>query len=168
MEWIETPSGNRISVSSKLHNKENIQIKGNSTIGPGVELNALENEVSILIGKYCYLSENCHITPPLLKPGVYGQFKMGNYTIIGKDCILKAAAIGNRVVIESDCKVDELAIIYDCCIIRQGTIIPPKMIIPPFSEVRGVPGKNFKVSQLGTGYKRTIEIEAKELQILGM
>ena len=87
--------------------------------------------------------------------------------IIGSNTVVKLANVGNRVLIEDDCVLENLSIIYECCVIRKGTVVPPKTIIPPYSEVSGVPGKDFRISSLNSCYKRLIEIEAKELQILG-
>lgn len=173
MEWINTSNGNRISKDATLLGAEKIYLKGNTTVQKLAIINgdvdvSNETNLAINIGKYCYIGFKTKIMPPLLVPGdTYSPMKIGSYVIIGDNCVINAAAIGTRVVVEDDCNLGDLCVIYDCCIIRKGTIIPSKMVVPPFSEVSGVPGKDFKVKELANGYKKAIEIEAKELQILG-
>lgn len=173
MEWIETANGNRISKNATLLGPDKLHLKGNSTVQDMVTINGdvdLSNDsnLAINIGKYCYIGSNSKIVPPLLKPGgKHSPIKIGSYVIIGDNCAINAIAIGSRVVIEDECKLCDLSVIYDCCLIRKGTIIPSKMVIPPFSEVSGVPGKNFKIRDLANGYKKAIEVEAKEIQIIG-
>lgn len=176
-DWIETTSGNRISRSARLLGKDHIRLKGNVTINELVQLHgqgplAPDTTVAISMGKYCFIGANTNIRPlelekqPESNQAVYGLMKIGSYVIIGDNCSIYLGAIGNRVVVESNCVLHNLSIIYDCCIIRSGTHVPPKMVIPPFSEVLGV-GDQFSIKLLANGYKKAIEMEAKELQILG-
>ncbi|ABN66171.2 dynactin subunit P25 [Scheffersomyces stipitis CBS 6054] len=182
-DWIETSSGNRISRSAHISGSDRIVINGNATIHPGVQIHGdvqlLANKSSTdtttaTLGKFCYLRPNCQIIPPVLQEcsdsdstTYHGPVTIGAYTIIGSNTVVKSANVGNRVLIEDDCVLENLSIIYECCVIRKGTVVPPKTIIPPYSEVSGVPGKDFRISSLNSCYKRLIEIEAKELQILG-
>lgn len=127
----------------------------------------LKKAAAIQIGKYCYIGERTTIVPPEIKPGTHGPMTIGGYCIVGHDSKVQLANIGNRVLIEPHCNIGNLAIIYDCCVIREGAVIPPRMVIPPYSEVKGIPGENFEVRELHNGYKRLIETEARELQVLG-
>ncbi|KAK6205129.1 dynactin subunit P25 [Scheffersomyces amazonensis] len=180
--WIETVTSNRISKSAHITGSDRIIISGNSTIHPGVILrgdvellpsqsNPTANPTTIMLGKYCYLKQDASITPPVIKRAEdkvwHGPVNIGAYTVIGTNSIIKSANIGNRVIIEDECVLNNLSIVYDCCIIRQGTIIPEKFVIPPYSEVKGTPGKDFTITNLNPGYKSLIELEAKQLQILG-
>ncbi|EGV59958.1 hypothetical protein CANTEDRAFT_126640 [Yamadazyma tenuis ATCC 10573] len=173
-EWIETSTGNRISATAQLKRPDKIHIRGNSTVDleavlhGDVELTDA-SDPAITIGKYCFVGPKTHIWPPKLtrEEGAFGVSRIGSHVIIGRNCKVSSALIGNRVLIESNCTVGNLAIVYDCCVIKQGCTIPDKMVIPPFSLVSGAPGKDFAVKPLSNGYKRAIELESKELQILG-
>lgn len=175
MSWIETSNGNRISKEAEIFGSDRILLSGNTTINPGVKLDAevpivSEGEVShvIQIGKFCYLGKGCKITPPLVgNDGSYGSIRIGSYSIIGENSKVLLASIGNRVLVEGNCKLGDLSIIYDCCLIREGCVVPPKFVIPPFSEVSGIPGKNFVVTTLSNSYRKLIESEAKERYLLG-
>ncbi|KAK6457238.1 dynactin subunit P25 [Scheffersomyces xylosifermentans] len=185
-EWIETSAGNRISKLAEISGPDRIIISGNATIHPGVKIHGdvellanasnknPDTATTIQLGKFCYIRSNSQIIPPVLKESKpenktwHGPISIGAYTIIGNNSIVKSANIGNRVLIEDDCVLENLSIVYDCCLIRRGTVIPPKTVIPPYSEVSGVAGKDFSVRSLNNSYKKLIELEAKELQILGI
>ncbi|ODV82359.1 dynactin subunit P25 [Suhomyces tanzawaensis NRRL Y-17324] len=169
--WIETSTGNRIAKDAAISGPDNIVISGNCTIHPGASLHGdvtlltPSTGPTILIGKYSHLNSNCQIIPPVLQDDKHGPVAIGAYCIVGHDTVVRLATIGNRVIIEDGCDLQNLSIIYDCCVIRKGTVVPPKMVIPPFSEVLGVPGTDFKVGELSNAYKKLIETEAKELQL---
>lgn len=176
MDWIETTSGNRISKKAKILGSDHILINGNSTINDEVLLQgdvkmAGKQNATIQIGKCCYLGTGSQIIPPVLKydngDAIHGPLLIGGYTIVGKNSIVRLANIGSRVLIEAECRLEDLSIVYDCCVIRQGTTVPPKMVIPPFSEVSGVPGIDFRIKELDNSYKKIVETEARELQVLG-
>lgn len=172
MSWIETSTGNRISKSATITGSNKILISGNTTINPGATLNGEvtltdEAQTSIQIGKYSYLGRNTEIYPPTIRDDLHGPISIGAYCIIGQNSQIRLANIGNRVIIEENCSLGNLSIIYDCCVIERGTTIPPKVVIPPYSRVSGVPGVDYKVEELHNCYKRLIEQEAKDLQLLG-
>lgn len=174
-QWIETTSGTRISSTAKLQGKQWIKIKGNVVVAPHAELRAdvamlNEEPLIISIGKYCFIGSGSVVAPPVLKEALegrlHGPVKIGSYVVVGAGCTVRLAAIGNRVIVESNSILHPLSIIYDCCIVRSGCQVPPKMVIPPFGEVLGVPGVDFSIKPLPSGYKQAIELEAKQLQIL--
>lgn len=66
---------------------------------------------------------------------------IGSHTKLGKNCTIQSIAIGSCVRIGSNCKIYPRSKIHDCCIIENNTIIPPDMVIPPFSRVRGNPAR---------------------------
>jgi len=66
---------------------------------------------------------------------------IGSHTNIGKECVIEAAWIGTNVIIGDGCVISKRAIIKDNCKILSNTIIPPGMVIPPFSVVAGCPGR---------------------------
>ncbi|EGW32806.1 uncharacterized protein SPAPADRAFT_150049 [Spathaspora passalidarum NRRL Y-27907] len=164
MSYIETSSGNRISQDAKISGTSQISIESNCTISHNVILQGdtfTSESPTIQLGKYCYLDTNCRITPETT------PVTIGSYVIIGVNTTVHSSTISNRVIIEGDCTIATSSVIYDCCIIRKGTVIPNRLVIPPYSEVSGVPGKDFAIRKLHPSFKKLIEIEAKQLQILG-
>lgn len=91
---------------------------------------------------------------------------IGAYCVIGANTQLDLVTIGNRVLIERDCVLEVGCVVYECCYIRAGTVIPSKKIIPPESEVSGIPGVDFEIIPLNSGFKRLIEREAKQLYVV--
>lgn len=184
MAWLETANGNRISKDSKILGSHRIQLNGNVTVNPGVTLKADVQIVKagdgldphiVNIGKYCFLGKGCNISPPVVTTEVQGDevvkihspIRIGSYSIVGEDCEILLVSIGNRVLIENNCKIGNQSIIYDCCYIREGCTIPPKAVIPPFSEVSGVPGVDYTCKELSNSYRKLIEGEARERYLLG-
>ncbi|EER35134.1 conserved hypothetical protein [Candida tropicalis MYA-3404] len=158
-EWIDTSTGNRISKTAEISGLDNITINGNVTINPLVKI-SVNDDSKLSIGQYCYLYPNAEIIASGEKTSI------GGYVIIGRNSVVKSISIGNRVIIEDNCVLHPFSVIYDCCLIKKGTIIPEKMVIPPYSEVSGIPGKDFVIKSLHNSYKKSIELEAKQLHIL--
>jgi dynactin-5 len=57
--------------------------------------------------------------------------------------VIEAAAIGSSVVIGDNCVVCPRVIIKDCVWIDDFSVVPPDMVIPPFSRVSGCPAQIF-------------------------
>ena len=66
---------------------------------------------------------------------------IGSHTTIGNNCSIQSIAIGSCVRIGSNCRIFPRSKIHDCCIIENDSVIPPDMVVPPFSRVRGNPGR---------------------------
>lgn len=66
---------------------------------------------------------------------------IGSHTKIGSNCTIQSIAIGSCVRIGSNCRISPRSKIHDCCIIENDTVVPPDMVIPPFSRVRGNPAR---------------------------
>lgn len=169
MDWLHTTTGTKISKLAVLHNEDRVALAGNITINDGVVLKSqqVDSKYYISIGKYSYIGKHSVITPPMIREDVFSPITIGGYCVIGQNCNIASLNIGNRVIIESDCDLQNLSVIYDCCWITSGTVVPPKLVIPPYSKVSGVPGRGFKIEKLGESYKKVIEGEAKRLNVLG-
>lgn len=171
--WVETASGNRISKNATLSGTRNISIGEKCTILPGVLVSGdvvtdTPDQSTVILGKYCYLDENCSITPPETRnSGVFSAVVIGNYTFIGKNSKVSLAQIGNRVCVGNDCVLGNHSIISDCCVIGEGTVVPPKTVIPPYSLVSGVPGLSYLVEGISPGYRKLLEQEARLRQVQG-
>lgn len=176
-EWMETTNGNRVSRRARISGASAIAIHDNTTICEeavlcgDVKLALDEAGTAINIGKYCFLGTGCRVEPPVLKKTdsetLHGPLRIGAYTTIGANSEVRLATIGSRVTIGEDCRVGNLSIIYDCCVVENGAVVPPKQVVPPFSLVTGVPGKNFAIRGLHGGYRRWNESRARERYILG-
>lgn len=160
MSWIETQNGNRISKLAVITRPDKITIGSNTTIHDLAELR-LDTACPITLGKYCFLDRACIVDP------VSHPILIGAYCIIGESTVVLLSTLGSRILIERDCHLGANSVIYDSCFIRANTVVPPRMVIPPFSEVMGVPGKGFTIKPLNTSYKRLIEAEARSLHVLG-
>ncbi|RCK55319.1 Dynactin subunit 5 [Candida viswanathii] len=135
-DWIETSTGNRISKTAQIIGSDNITIGGNVTINAAASI-IVEANSSLAIGQFCYVFPKAAILASAEKSSI------GGYVVIGRSALVKSTSIGNRVIIEDECVLHPNSVIYDCCLIRKGTVIPERMVIPPYSEVSGVPGKDF-------------------------
>ena len=117
---------------------------------------------SIIIGRHVHIDEGCVIRPGIVLvtdstsdaassyQEVLSNVKdtakaipmtIGSHTSIGKKCVIEAAWIGSNVIIGDGCVVSKRVIVKDNCKIVSNTIIPPGMVIPPFSVVAGCPGR---------------------------
>ena len=74
-----------------------------------------EKAIPIHIGSHTYIGQNTHIA---------GSISIGSCVYIGSNCILSSRSQ-----------------VHDCCIIENETVVPSDMIVPPFSRVRGNPGR---------------------------
>lgn len=174
--WIETSTGSRISRLAAINGANSISISDNCTIGENCKLNGSMTTVSpkepaIVLGKYCYLDSGVIVDPPMLKvvnnKPVHSNVSIGNYTSIGEATRVRLVQLGNRVCVGSHCDLGELSAINDCCVIEDNTHIPPKAVIPPYSRVSGVPGKDFRIEELGPGYRKILESDARTRHVLG-
>ncbi|CAX44151.1 dynactin subunit, putative [Candida dubliniensis CD36] len=163
-DWIETPTENRISKDAQIEDLDNVVMSGNVTINRNVKISfdslTTSSSPILSIGKYCYIYPDVEIIPSTEKMFI------GSYVIIGNSSKIMAKDIGNRVIIEENCVLHSHCVVYDCCLIKSGTVIPHKVVIPPYSKVSGTPGIDFVIQSLHNSYKKTIELEAKQLQIL--
>lgn len=164
MDYLETPTGNRISRRATITGSKHVVIAGNTTVCDGVVIDGTTAALkpAVLVGKYLFLAAGSEIRPP------EGGCVLGSYNIIGERAVVELALTGSRVWIEPGCKIGAGAVIYECCVIRRGTVVAPKQIIPPYSEVSGQPGPTWRVRELNPSWRRIIEAEARKAQLLGM
>ncbi|KAL3787451.1 hypothetical protein ACHAW5_008989 [Stephanodiscus triporus] len=64
---------------------------------------------------------------------------IGSHTYIGRDSVINSISVGSCVHIGSNCVLMSRTKVHDCCLVEDGTILPPDAIVPPFSRVRGDP-----------------------------
>lgn len=119
----------------------------------------------IHVGRYCYIDRGVALVPtvvpvssdPLLAterpssgeddnspPGENERalpIIVGSHTRIGQNTRVRSVSVGSCVRVGRDCTLGPRSKVHDCCIIEDGTLVPPDMVIPPFSRVRGSPGR---------------------------
>ena len=104
---------------------------------------------SIVIGRYVHINEGCVVRPgivPITDSSNQDIAKaipmtIGSHVSIGKKCVVEAAWIGTNVIVGDGCVISKRVIIKDNCKIVSNSIIPPGMVIPPFSVVAGCPAR---------------------------
>lgn len=69
----------------------------------------------------------------------YWPLKMGDHVFVGEGAVVEAASIGSHVHIGAGAVVGRFAIIKDAVRIVDGAVVPPNMVVPPFSVVAGTP-----------------------------
>jgi len=122
-------------------------MKGKSIIHQGAHIRG--DFHTVRIGRYCHIGENTIIRPPSYQTSLNKEEEqisflpliIGSHTRIGNDCVIEAASIGASVFIGDNCVISKRVIIKDCCYIEEGTVIASDMVIPPFSRVKGCPGR---------------------------
>eukprot|EP00571_Detonula_confervacea_P012707 CAMPEP_0172298622 /NCGR_PEP_ID=MMETSP1058-20130122/1193_1 /TAXON_ID=83371 /ORGANISM="Detonula confervacea, Strain CCMP 353" /LENGTH=229 /DNA_ID=CAMNT_0013007903 /DNA_START=21 /DNA_END=710 /DNA_ORIENTATION=+ len=162
-DYIRTAAQNYISRSANILGAPNLSTKGKSIIQADTTIHG-DFGAPIHIGRYCYIEEGVvmilSVVPissdPLLaidrpSSGYYetppGKNEkalpiiIGSHTQIGSNTRIQSVTIGSCVRIGSNCTLSPRSKVHDCCIIEDNTLIPPDMVVPPFSRVRGSPGK---------------------------
>lgn len=85
------------------------------------------------VARYCAIGVNTSIEPPQEEGIVVA---IGSKTHIGKDCTIRAAAIGSFCCIGDSVTIGERCILKDCVIVADGCSLPNDTVIPPFSYVK--------------------------------
>lgn len=135
----------------------------------------------ISIGRFCIFNEDSSLIPPSRVPPQLGSsesteeqvqkyqsqitpetgkihfpVKMGSCVYIGKGSTVEAAQIGSFVYIGENCTIGEFAIIKDCVVIEDNTVIPPYVTVSSFSRMSGRPG-NF-IEDLPESTEQVLEV----------
>lgn len=158
-DFIRTATQNYISRSASVLGAANLTTKGKSIIHADATIRG-DYGAPIHIGRYCHIEEGVVVVPsvvpssndPLLarprsgvdagdSPPEKGEMALpviiGSHTRIGKNTRVQSVSIGSCVRIGANCVLSPRSKVHDCCVIEDGTVIPPDMVIPPFSRVRG-------------------------------
>ena len=162
-DYIITASQTYIARSANIHGAQNLISNGKSLIRANVTIHG-DYGSSIHIGRYCCIDEGVTLMPsvvpissdPLLAvvdrtsvgsrppPGANEKalpLIIGSYTQIASNTHVQSISIGSNVKIGRNCILMPRTKIHDNCIIEDETSVPPGMVVPPYSRVRGKPGK---------------------------
>ena len=93
----------------------------------------------ILVGRNCSIQDNSvfHVDEGI--PVV-----LGDDVTVGHGCVIHSATIEDSCLIGMGAVVLDEAHIGRSSVIGAGAVVPPHAVIPPFSQVLGVPGKVVK------------------------
>lgn len=136
--YIKTATHNYVSRQAVVNNPSKVELKGKSVLKPGVKIRG--DLAVIRMGRYCTIEERSDLSPPTLGAKNVPMILRGNI-VVGEDCKIEASAIGTNVFIGRKTKIGSRCIIKDCCWIEAGTVLGNDTVIPPFSRVRGDPGR---------------------------
>lgn len=161
-DYIRTTTLNYVSRSALILNPSNVRIKGKTIVRSNVVIHG-DYGAPIHIGRYCHIDEGAVISPTIVPassdptavtdggstspdgpPSSREKalpLQIGSHTQIGSNTKIRSLSVGSSVRIGSDCILSPRSKIYDCCVIEDGTVLPPDMIVPPFSRVSGNPGR---------------------------
>ncbi|KXJ87684.1 dynactin subunit 5 [Microdochium bolleyi] len=161
-EYIETDTGNKVARKAVLVGTQHIMLGGKTVIqaeamirgdlsrtassaAPGAAAGAAPaSNTAVAIGRYCFLSKGCCLTPPgrtYKGAFTYLPLRLGDHVFVGEGAVVQAATIGSHVHIGANAVVGEFAIIKDYVRVLPDTVIPANMVIPSFSIVAGQPAR---------------------------
>lgn len=157
-DWIVTESGNRINKNRlNLKDTQSIILGGKVILDSDVTIRgdlkpprkdptrALEKGErepnAVQVGRYAHIHSGCTLTPPRdAGSGRYYTMKLGDYVSIGASTQVRAASIASCVWIGEGCTIGNMSIVKECVVVEDGTVVPERAVIPPFSRVAGNPG----------------------------
>jgi dynactin 5 len=154
--YIQTTTHNYVSRQAVIDGSSSVELKGRSIVSEGVHIRG--DLAVIRMGRYCLVQANTHIQPPpfpgqqekapdsSLADGSGGTeaptttatkflpVSIGSHTVIGKDCLIQAAAVGSLCWIEDAVTLGPRSLVKDCCVVTRGTVIPADTVLPPFTH----------------------------------
>ena len=148
--YIKTVSGSMVSRSVTMCAPTNVQMPGGkSVLQDGVVVRG--DFAPIEINRYTVVGKGTVLRPSGILTvdagaGVGGKLRfvpltIGKYTFIGRDCVVECASVGVGCFIGDGSVLCKGAILKDYVHVRPGTIVPPDLVIPPFSVVSGQPAR---------------------------
>jgi len=161
-DYIQTAAQNYISRSANILGAPFLETKGKSIIQASATIHG-DYGARIHIGRYCYIGQGVVMTPSVVPisndpsltidgpspgdatfPGENAKalpMIIGSHTQIGPNTKIQSVSVGSCVRIGSNCVLSPRSKVHDCCIIEDGCHVPPDLVVPPFSRVRGNPGR---------------------------
>lgn len=168
---ITTSNGNRVG-RADIRGTDRVFLSSHTVISDDVVLEGdvvLHESVggagTFQAGKYVHIGRGTRITPPEVTPGYHAPMRLGNYVVVGEECSVRAASVGNRVHIGRGSTLGNMCIVYDCCVVDAGVVLPEGYVVPPFTRVLGS-GEQLEESELGPSWKEVLESGAREQYVL--
>jgi len=147
-DYIVTSSSQcYVSRKATIDGATKVELKGRSVLRSGCVLQG--NLAPVRIGRYCLVGQNTKITPPP-KPAPQGTSNkrpqqqylpvlIGDHVDIGKNCDIRAAAIGSYCRIGDNVKLGNRVIVKDCCVVGSNVVLGDDTIVPPFTRLQAPP-----------------------------
>ena len=139
--YFLTQSHSRITQQGKFVGLKKIQVTGKSIIEHNTTLRG--DLAKIKIGYYVVIGDGT-ILKPAEKFGdslSFIEMSIGDYTVIGKHCVIRAWQIGICCWIGQGCVINNKCVIEDCSMILDDTVLAPGTVVPPYTVFGGNPGK---------------------------
>ncbi|OAL39190.1 hypothetical protein AYO20_01508 [Fonsecaea nubica] len=191
-EYIETETGNKISrrasvlgprhiiLAGKCVIQQDVVIHGDLVRPPqpkppssshqqhpqqagGDQKSAAQDQTSIHLGRYVFISPGCTLHPPSRLTTVpnpnggepqqimtYFMLRISDYVYIGPNTHIRAAEIRSNVWIGANCTIGNMVMIKDNVRILDGTVLPPNTIWAGGTVIAGRPGR--VVGEIGEGW----------------
>ncbi|KAL6050313.1 Dynactin subunit 5 [Balamuthia mandrillaris] len=141
-EFIETLTGNKVSRKSGLCGSQNIRLHGKTIVMPDAIIRGDLSGVNV--GKFSIIGPHSVIRPSFkrFKGGIsFFPLTIGDYVTIEESCIINAATIGSYVHIGKDAIISRRCVLKDCCYIKEGSVLAPDTVVPPFTVYGGNPAR---------------------------
>mmetsp|Transcript_10858 Transcript_10858/g.10872 ORF Transcript_10858/g.10872 Transcript_10858/m.10872 type:complete len:182 (+) Transcript_10858:172-717(+) len=141
-EYIQTSTGNIVSRKAVIFRPEQVELPGGRCIiKPGVIIRG--DFAPVQIQRYCVIGENTILRPSytISKTFKFIPLTIGKYSYIGENCIIESAVIGAGCDIGDDCILSMRCILKDHVKVESGSVVPPDMVVPPFSILSGCPAR---------------------------
>ncbi|KAL7551761.1 hypothetical protein ACHAWF_014949 [Thalassiosira exigua] len=163
-DYILTSARDYVSRSSDVRDATNLVARGKSVVEADVVVRG-DFGAPVHLGRYCRVERGAVLSPtivprtndPTLSTSDGGEgdgergppgpnerglpLVIGSHTRIGPGTRVHSVSIGSSVRIGANCTLSPRSRVHDCCVIEDGTVVPPDMVVPPFSRVRGAPGR---------------------------
>ncbi|XP_003739899.1 dynactin subunit 5 [Galendromus occidentalis] len=141
-EYIETASGNKVSRKSVLCGAHNIILSGKTIIQAGAIVRG--DLANVRVGRRCVISKHVVIRPPYKKISKGLTFfpqQIGDHVFIGEGSVISAQSIGSYVHIGKNCVIGRKAVLRDCCMIADNSVVSPETTVPSYAIYAGVPAR---------------------------
>jgi dynactin-5 len=141
-DFLETHTGNKVSRKSIVRGSKHIHLIGKCIISHGVVIRG--DLAPIKIGKYTIIREDVVLRPTYIL--AKGQFKyktlhIGDHVYIGEGSIVCASKIGSNVYIGKNCVISHRCVLRDNCRIEDNSILTPDIEVAGFCMFEGSPAK---------------------------
>eukprot|EP00584_Thalassiosira_punctigera_P006028 CAMPEP_0172545174 /NCGR_PEP_ID=MMETSP1067-20121228/15162_1 /TAXON_ID=265564 ORGANISM="Thalassiosira punctigera, Strain Tpunct2005C2" /NCGR_SAMPLE_ID=MMETSP1067 /ASSEMBLY_ACC=CAM_ASM_000444 /LENGTH=225 /DNA_ID=CAMNT_0013331873 /DNA_START=10 /DNA_END=687 /DNA_ORIENTATION=- len=166
-DYIRTGAQNYISRRADVRGAPNLSARGKSVIERDASVRG-DFGAPVRVGRYCRVDAGATLAPSVVPassdptlasssgggddgddeeaspPGENERalpLVIGSHTVIGPRATIRSVSVGSCVRVGADCVLSSRSRVHDCCVIEDGTVVPPDMVVPPFSRVRGSPGR---------------------------
>jgi dynactin 5 len=146
--YIQTSTQNYVSRKAVVEQPSRVELKGKSILEEGC---ILRGDLAVIrMGRYCYVGSRTTLSPAPADndctttnnpPKLYIPMIVRGNVYIGPDCKIEASAIGTNVYIGARSCIGPRCILKDNVYVEEDTVLGSDTVIPPFSRVRGNPGK---------------------------